>query len=192
MKRVVLSLAAFGCFWPWSEVERDDRAIERRLLGPVAGLTASASWVRFDWLVREGRFEAAYEVAERALELDGTAAQGWLHYASHLAHVRGTSLFESDPEKRRQWTEAALDVLGRGEKLTHAPGDVAFSAGLLLMDVSRREADGDTLNWPGGSEAARLQAKMWIARAEEYGSDVWDFTGLTPDEVPPADHEHGE
>ena len=64
------------CLWPWQAAGRQQArrssadsnanhnpSVVQGLLGPVAGLAASAEWVRFDWYVREGRLERAYAAA---------------------------------------------------------------------------------------------------------------------------------
>ena len=160
------------CLWPWGGAPRSTLPLEERLLGPGAGLLASAAWVRFDALVRDGRYEAAYSVAERALELDPSSPQGWLYYASHLGRFRASAENEVDPAARRAWVRSALQVLERGEARCDRPGELALSAGLILLLVAQLEEEAQGLGWPGGAEAARLEAEQALARAVVMGVDV--------------------
>lgn len=168
---VVLFLGA--CLWPWGPEPRDARPRDRRplaarLLGPVASLAASVQWVRFDSTVREGQFESAYAIAERALELDPRAPQGWMHLASHLAYFRASAENEPDPERRRQWITAALDLLSRGEQQTSEPAELAFMRGLVLYTVSESDTE-QGLGWPGGSSAALAAAIQAFHLAGDLG-----------------------
>lgn len=160
------------CLWPWGGVGASNRPLGERLLGPAAGLLASVEWVRFDVLVRDGRYEAAYAVADRALELDPHSPQGWLHYASHLGRFRASAENELDSAARRKWVRAAIDLLGAGEARCERPGELALSSGLILLLVARLEEETDGLDWPGGVEAARAEAEECLARAVVAGVDV--------------------
>ena len=117
--RALCWLVVALCLWPWGGAPRATTPTGTRLLGPTSHLLSSALWVRFDALVREGRYEAAYDTAERALELDPRSPQGWMYYASHLARTRASAVTERDPAARRRWTRAALDLLARGEAEVH-------------------------------------------------------------------------
>jgi tetratricopeptide (TPR) repeat protein len=160
------------CLWPWGGAPRSTVPLSERLLGPAAGLLASAAWVRFDALVRDGRYEAAYDVAERALDLDPSSPQGWLHYAAHLGRFRASAENEADPGVRRRWVRAALEVLARGETRCDKPGDLALSSGLILLLIARLEEEGDGLDWPGGAEGARRAAEQALGRAQFHGVRV--------------------
>lgn len=172
------------CLWPWGGVETSTQPLGQRLLGPAAGLLASVEWVRFDGLVRDGRYEAAYAVAERALELDPHSPQGWLHYASHLGYFRASAENEVDAAARRRWIRAALDLLDAGEDRCARPGELALSSGLILLLVARLEEEAGGLGWPGGAAAARAEAELCLARAVLAGVDV-----LTAADVA-ASHSH--
>lgn len=158
--------------WPWGGVEPSNRTLGERLLGPATSLLASVEWVRFDALVHEGRYEAAYAVAERALELDPHSPQGWLHYASHLGRFRASAENEVDSAARRRWVRAALDLLKAGEERCERPGELALSSGLILLLVARLEEETGGLGWPGGTAAARAEAEECLARAVLAGVDV--------------------
>jgi len=170
--RALAWLVVALCLWPWGGAPRSTAPLGERLLGPAAGLLASAAWVRFDGLVRDGRYEAAYDVAERALDLDPRSPQGWLHYASHLGRFRASAENEADPAARRRWVRAALELLARGETRCEAPGDLALSSGLILLLVAQLEEQGEGLGWPGGAEAARTAAEEALGRAEFHGVGV--------------------
>ena len=160
------------CLWPWSTSRPSTSPLGERLLGPTAGLLASVEWVRFDALVRDGRFEAAYAVAERALELDPHSPQGWLHYASHLGHFRASEENEADPTVRRRWIRSALTLLNKGEVSCKRPGELALSSGLILLMVARLEEKTGSLGWPGGAAAAQSEAEEALARTVAAGVDV--------------------
>lgn len=154
--------------WPWGPGRRDPRPLAPRLLGPVASLVASVQWVRFDVAVQEGHFESAYAIAEGALSIDPRAPQGWMHLASHLAYFRASAENEPQPERRRRWIEAALEVLARGEGQSSEPAELAFMRGLVLYTVAEIEAE-QGLGWPGGRSAARSAAIQAFHAAGDLG-----------------------
>jgi hypothetical protein len=173
------------CLWPWQAAGRqqDRRSsadsnpnhkpnVVQGLLGPVAGLAASAEWVRFDWYVREGRLERAYAAAERALALEPRATQGWIHLASHLAFGRAS--LESEPQSlpRLRWIRAGLALLEQGEQQAAVPADLAYLRGLILAWVADLEDLGSPAapGWPGGSDGARLAAADAFHSAGEAGN----------------------
>lgn len=170
-------LVVLPCCWPWAGVERSEAPAAERLLGPVAGLAASAAWVRFDALVHEGRYEAAYAVAERALALDPASPQGWWYYAAHLARFRASAESEPHPAERRRWLRAALDVLERGERRCARPGELALTRGLILRRIGWLEEEGAELGWPGGAAAAHAAADEALARARRLGVRGVDLGG---------------
>ena len=143
--------------WPWQPgTDESQGSLGRRLLGPVASLVSSAEWVRFDWWVREGRYERAYAAAERALALDPAASQGWIHLAHNLAFLRASLENEPDSTRRRRWIEAGLELLERGETQAAEPADLAYYRGLILSWVADLEGLGPPVapGWPGGVEGA--------------------------------------
>lgn len=178
MKRAAGWLLVVACLWPWAGAARSQHPLARRLLGPAAGLSASLTWVRFDVLVREGRYDAAYAAAERALDLDPQAAQGWVHYAAHLANFRASPSTEPDPVRRLAWIRAALDLLARGEALCSDPGELARAQGGVLLLVANFERVGPGLDWPGGAPAAEEQAAQAYARARSLGVKIGELNLL--------------
>jgi len=171
--RIPVVLALGALLWPWGGQPQDPRAqaprpLVARLLGPVASLAASVQWVRFDTAVQEGHFESAYAIAERALTLDSRAPQGWMHLASHLAYFRASAENEPDPERRRHWITAALDLLSRSEQQTSEPAELAFMRGLVLYTVSESDTE-QGLGWPGGSSAALAAAIQAFHLAGDLG-----------------------
>jgi len=184
-------LAVFGwpivalCCWPWQAAGRQPSRgtsalaatdhgpnVLQGLMGPVAGLAASAEWVRFDWYIREGRHERAYAAADRALALEPRATQGWTHLASHLAFGRAS--LESEPKSlsRLRWIRAGLDILKKGEQQAAVPADLAYLRGLILTWVADLETLGSPAapGWPGGTDGARLAAADAFHSAGEAGN----------------------
>ncbi len=166
--RPCVALVLGALLWPWGPAPRDPRALAPRLLGPVASLAASVQWVRFDVTVQEGQFESAYAIAERALTLDPRAPQGWMHLASHLAYFRASAENEPQPERRRQWIAAALELLQRGAGQTSEPAELAFMRGLVLYTVAQIDAE-QGLGWPGGRSAALSAAIQAFQNAGDLG-----------------------
>ena len=189
MRRRVLVILGWAvvalCCWPWHAAGRQpDRGssamsspahgpnVVQGLLGPVAGLAASAEWVRFDWYVREGRYERAYAAAERALALEPSATQGWTHLASHMVFGRASLESEPQPLSRLRWIRAGLDLLKQGEQQAAVPADLAYLRGLVLAWVADLEALGGPAapGWPGGTDGARLAAADAFHSAGEAGN----------------------
>ena len=198
------------CCWPWRAAQRvpgpesltgslasPPSSLGRRLLGPVAGLMASAEWVRFDWYVREGRFERAYAAAERALAFDPRATQGWTHLASHLAFGRASMESEPRPQVRLRWIRAGLSALKRGEQQAAVPADLAYLRGLILAWVTDLESLGAPAapGWPGGKQAARLAAADAFHAAGEAGNlGAYLLEGVlrTGKHLEPPDQDQGD
>ncbi len=176
--RALAWIACILCLTPWHMPPRSELPLSERLLGPVSAILGSAEWVRFDGLVREGRFEAAYEIAERALALDPHSPQGWLHLAAHLAYFRASAESGEAPERRRTWVRSALDLLERGETHCTQPGELALAAALVLLQVAHDEETGLGLGWPGGAKGAREEAAHHLERAASLG-----VARLTPSEI---------
>ncbi|MFT4538146.1 MAG: hypothetical protein ACI835_000579 [Planctomycetota bacterium] len=142
-------------------------SLGERLLGPVASLVASAQWVRFDLALRVGEPERAYELAERAIELDPGAWQGWFTFASHLIYDRGAETLEPDPHKQRAWIRAGLDMLTEGVKHARDPAELEIISGsCLTMLVALRAR---SIEWPGGAEAAIAEGLEALQRAAALG-----------------------
>ncbi len=156
------------CLWPWQPRRSAQGPLLERLVGPVASLVASAEWVRFDVAVREGRYEAAYARAERALDLDPHAPGGWVKLAMHLATFRASLENEPDAGWRRRWIRAGLDLLERGEESASDPAELALTRGLLLTWVATVDTP-SALGWPGGRPAAAREAESAFLRAAELG-----------------------
>lgn len=167
--RAVLAIAVVACLWPWSPPPaRPSGPLVERLVGPFASLAASVEWVRSNAALDEGRFEHAYARAERALELDPGAPQGWIFFSHHLIFDRASALNERRADERRRWISSGIDLLRRGESASRDPGEVAFSRGLAWSWVAQiDEATG--LQWPGGAEAALREAIAALEAADGHG-----------------------
>ncbi|MEZ6016367.1 MAG: hypothetical protein R3F49_14715 [Planctomycetota bacterium] len=132
-----------------------------RWLGPIAGLAASAEWVRWNSALRAGEPERAYTIAARALALDPTSPQGWSTLGQHLILDRSAAVMEPDRARRATWAKAGLDVLRQGEGRSRDPAALALIGGDLAAYLAER----DDLDWPLGApdlldlaEAAYLRA----------------------------------
>ena len=78
--QVLLALAAcVGMSWLPTPTEQ-----RRRALAPIAAFAATIQWARADAAFDEGRLDIGLARAERALEWNPSAAEGW----SWLASVR--------------------------------------------------------------------------------------------------------
>lgn len=152
---------------------REQRSLAERALGPIAGLAASIEWVRADHALRHERFELAYARAEHALALAPRAPEGWKFLARHFAFQRASPQREPDPSVRRQWLQAAFDVLERGEKVVRPGGELAFERGLILLDCAEiatlPTVAPEERPWPGRASATYEQAARAFARAAERG-----------------------
>jgi len=138
-----------------------------RLLGPIASLAASAQWVRYDLALRAGEYELAYARAETALALDRGASEGWATLASHLIFNRGSLNAAGTPEKRRRWIRSGLDLIDQGEALVRDPEALAFLRGTIYAHLALQPEE--ELDWPGGRQAALVQAAEAFEHAAELG-----------------------
>lgn len=165
-----IALVAAPCALPRPDAGAS--ALER-VLGPLAGIAASVEWVRADAALRRERFELAYARAEHALALSPSAPDGWLFLARHFAHQRASLERERDATVRRQWVQAAFDVLARGERRAGAGGALAFERGLLLFGFAKIAELPDVPEaerpWPGNARAIYSQAARAFDRAAELG-----------------------
>lgn len=167
-RALLVALIVWG-FWPAARGGDEQRppGLGERLLGPVSSLASSAIWVRFDLALREGEPARAYALAERALELDPGAWQGWSSLGLHLVFERGSGESELDPAERRRWIRAGLEVLQRGAGRARRPGELHLLGGVVLAAHIAPRAD--ELGWPGGAPAALRAALPELDRAVELG-----------------------
>lgn len=152
---------------------RAGASLTERVLGPVAGLAASWEWVRADAALRRERFELAYTRAERALALAPSSPDGWLFLARHFAFQRANPQREPDARARRQWVQAAFDVLERGERHAAAGGELSFERGLILLEWAEiaelPNVPESERPWPGDARSIYGQAASAFERAAELG-----------------------
>jgi hypothetical protein len=118
------------------EVAQGQPGLAARLLGPIAGLAASAQWVRADLAFREGRIELFLARAQTALALAPESAAGWHYLAWHQAYNLGSPERELDPERRLAWVRAGLATAAAGERVVSRPAELAEAAGLVLIKVA--------------------------------------------------------
>lgn len=170
-RALLLCLAALALLWPHGGVARDERPAARRLLGPIGSLAAAWEWVVFDAAVHEGREEAAWLAARRALSWDPQPAAGWIRLAEHLWFLRGSAERVPEPELRTRWFEAGLQVLEEGIATSGAPEQVALvRARMLGLYLAPLVADG-AIAWPGGLPAVRERTREALDLALELGAD---------------------
>ena len=167
-----LQLVAWACvaalFWPPpARSSSSGTSFSQRLLGPIASALASVEWVRFDMRLRDGENERAYLHAERALELDPGSPAGWYTLARHLIFERASFEIETDPERRREWIEAGLDVLERGASSASQPELLWHLHGTTLAHYVADIAE--DVGWPGGSKAAIDRGIQTLERAAAAG-----------------------
>ncbi|HJO27597.1 MAG: hypothetical protein CMK00_09125 [Planctomycetes bacterium] len=146
---------------------RADLPALRRVLGPLAGLAASAQWVRADLALEAGREDLAWSRAERALALDPSATDGWYYLARHLALDRSAADRCPDQAQRAHWFRLGLAVLKRGEAHAANPAELVLDRGLLLAWLGSLP-EGE-IPWPGGAAGAWGQARQAFLRAAELG-----------------------
>jgi hypothetical protein len=142
-------------------------SLGQRLIGPVASLVASAQWVRFDAALLAGEAQRAYAIAQRAIELDPGAWQGWFTLGSHLIYDRGAELREAEPSRQRAWIRAGLDVLEEGARRSREPAELDLVRGGSLTQMVALRAE--RLAWPGGALAAIEEGIEALERARERG-----------------------
>jgi len=176
MRSRALPLAlALGCFAlagaivlrTRSNADARRGSLLERLVGPFAGLAASAEWVRADVAQRDGRFGVFCERAESALELAPSDAQAWIYYASKLLLERASNDREPDRERRESWTRAGIEVLGRAAKECAQPSEIWFFEGCVF--ASWMEIPDADRPWPETREELRQHALEDFARARALG-----------------------
>jgi hypothetical protein len=138
-----------------------------RLVGPFAGLAASAEWVRADLAQREGRFGVFCERAESALELAPSDPDTWIYYASKLLFERASPEHEPERERRESWTRAGIEVLGRAARECARPSEIWFFEGCVF--ASWMEIPDAQRPWPESREELRQHALEDFARARALG-----------------------
>lgn len=163
---VAVLAAALAIPLPTREPARGSSLLQR-LFGPVAGLAASAEWVRADIAFREGRPELAIARAQAALALDPGAAEGWGFLAYHEAFTLASPERERDPARRLAWIKAALETAAQGEARSRAPAELALLSGLILVKIASADPE---LPWPGGPSALAQAAAEHFERAGRLGS----------------------
>lgn len=168
MRLLLVTVAIVG-LWPrGTAAQRRPADPLGRLMGPFASLLASAEWVRFDLALYEGRLEAAYAHAERALDLDPGAVAGWQYLAHHLIFERGSELGADSPDERRAWIQAGIERLEEGSEHVESPADLVLIQALAWSWVAEQDEAGG-LDWPGGASVARERSNRALIRAADLG-----------------------
>lgn len=168
--RVLVAAVAIALLVPWRAAPVDPRPLGGRLLGPVASLVAGSEWVRFEQAWREGEPGRAAVHAERALELDPRAPEGWIRLGEHFVFERASPVNEPDPAERVRWIRTGLDVWQRGEASTDDPGALLMIRGTTLVGIVAPLAATGELPWPGGEQAAREEARAALIEAVAHGT----------------------
>lgn len=161
--RLLLAIAV-GAGLSWLPAPAPER---RGPLAPITAFVATIQWARADAAFDKGRLDIGLARAERALELNPEATEGWSWLASVLVHRFGAPEFEASLAARRTWVEAGLAVLARGEEVAAEPEELAFHAGLVMAFVA--SLPDEVLEWPGGAGAAWTEAAEHFERAKELG-----------------------
>ncbi|HTF87348.1 MAG TPA: hypothetical protein VK843_02985 [Planctomycetota bacterium] len=172
-------VAACGlCFAPLPDARDGARStsLAVRLLGPIASLAASAQWVRADLALQHGRVELFLVRARTALQLAPEDVEGWKYLARHQAMTLGSPEREPDPQRRLAWIRAGLATAAEGEGVASNPGELAYTAGLIMLKVARLDA---ALPWPGGLPAVWEEAASHFERAGKLGLDAETAAFLT-------------
>jgi hypothetical protein len=144
-----------------------------RLFGPVSSLAAGWQWVRVRSALDHGRSDLAYSRANLALELDPGSTGAWSFLAAHMANDRGSPFRQPEPILRTRWTQAAIDLLERGEDRARRPAELASQCGTILVRVAEY---GGEIPWPGGSAGALEDAEPHFERAtrlDPTSSEAW-------------------
>lgn len=143
-------------------------SVTTALLGPVAGLFASVLWVRVDAAFAAGEPARAFALAERALDLDPGATDGWSTLVWYQAVQLAAPAREPDADRRRRWLENGLAVARRGEGSAREPSALARLAGDILF--VHADAEPPT-PWPGGRAGLLAAAAEAYTRALRLGDD---------------------
>lgn len=168
-------LAGLGCLvaaaaLAWTSPPEPRRAMDgptARLLGPLSSVLASAEWLRFREALHRGDEARAYAIAERALELDPTAVDAWTTLAAHMIYNRGSVEDSPDPEDRRRWILAGLDLLVRGRERCPWPGPLALLEGEIAWSLAERPRQFEP--WPGARDELGPRALAALREAAELG-----------------------
>ncbi|MEO6708797.1 MAG: hypothetical protein ABI054_04750, partial [Planctomycetota bacterium] len=176
---IAAAVAAGGlCFVPLPDARQGARpnSLAVRLLGPISSLAASAQWLRADLALQHGRVELFLARARTALQLAPEDVEGWKYLARHQAMTLGSPEREPDPQRRLAWIRAGLATAAEGEALASNPGELAYTAGLIMLKVARLDA---ALPWPGGIAAVWEAAAEHFERAGKLGFDAEASAFLT-------------
>lgn len=130
-----------------------------RLFGPISGVAANVQWARADLAFRRGRIEAFHARARTALLLAPDSVEGWKFLARHQGWTLASPEREPDPAARLAWVRAGLATAAEGERHVSRPGELAQTAGEILVTAALLEPP---LSWPGG------RAALWERAAEEF------------------------
>jgi len=112
---------------------RKPKPLFQRLLGPLAELASDVQWIRFQRARIRGENERALFFAEGALSLDPESTAGWELLARHLALYLSSPEREADPQRRRAWFRAGLEVTRRGKQKAAEPARLDLLRGLLFL-----------------------------------------------------------
>ena len=174
---LALALACFGLAlallvgaWRAHAGEGARSSLLERLVGPFAGLVASAQWVRADVALRAGRFEVFCERAETALALSPADARGWTFYAHQLIFQRSSPLREPSAAARESWARAGLAILARGERECAEPAEICIDEGLVYAGWAGIPAEARPI--PGTEREFLALALEAFGRARALGNSL--------------------
>lgn len=145
----------------------EEATASRRLLGPLARVASSIEWLRFTETLHHGDEERAYAIALRALELSPESAEGWSYLAYHFVFVRGSALEGTDPDERRRWVLAGLDLLREGRARGAPAADLAFEEAAYALTLG--SMDPDEAPWPEARAELMPRARAALEEAARLG-----------------------
>jgi len=143
-----------------------DRSGPSAFVAPAAELLTRIEWVRFERERRAGHPIEAIARARAALTWSPRDPAGWDVLATHLGLTLASAERESDPDRRRAWLEAGLQIAREGESVVREPMALAWTTGLLLLVHGETDPD---LAWPGGTAGILSAASDAFERAASLG-----------------------
>lgn len=162
MAAIVLLLAS-GAVFAWSARRLPapgQHSLAERLLGPIAETAAAVQWVRVDEAWAAGRIDVCDARAAFALRLAPGDPNGWIYYGRHLVFDRGSILREPDGRDRERWVRAGLAVFDSGERLSRAPGRIAFQRAIIYLALAQMDDEERSL--------PITRSEAWTAAAEAF------------------------
>lgn len=169
-RKYLVVAVAFASIGLWLSSTAPHRRSDpgRTWLGPLSPVAAQVQWVRADTAIQDGLPGHALDLMESAVGLDPHSLAAWTSLADHIGLFLASAEGSSDPDVRREWLEAALEVTRNGEEWIPTPGELAFHRGMLLLVHARTD---ETLPWDGGTRGLWLDAAKAFDEASALGHE---------------------